>query len=440
VPDNIPNGDKLTPHLEKPLTAVPDPFGEYDSFAAHNNARLQAFLDSFEFDYEFVSATQRYQSGGFDATLLKVLENYEAVQNIILPTLGEDRRKTYSPFLPICPETGRVLMVAIEPVDVAAGVIAYTHPDSGARVETSVTGGACKLQWKADWAMRWAALEVDYEMAGKDLSESVKLSSRITKALGHTPPEGFSYELFLDENGEKISKSKGNGLTIEEWLTYAPQESLSLYMFQSPRKAKRLYFDVIPKAVDEYITFVDKFADMDAAQQVANPAYHIHQGNVPESASPVSFALLLNLVSASNAENKDVLWGFIDTYAPGTTAKTHPFLDRLTDYALAYFRDFVAPNKTYRAAEADEIAALDDLLTRLKALPDNADGETIQTEVYATGMAHFEDNLRGWFQTLYQVLLGQSQGPRFGSFAALYGLEKTCALIAAGRDGKLLSD
>ncbi|MDG1007767.1 MAG: lysine--tRNA ligase [Alphaproteobacteria bacterium] len=440
VPDNIPNGDKLTPHLEKPLTAVPDPFGEYDSFAAHNNARLQAFLDSFEFDYEFVSATQRYQSGGFDATLLKVLENYEAVQNIILPTLGEDRRKTYSPFLPICPETGRVLMVAIEPVDVAAGMIAYTHPDSGAREETSVTGGTCKLQWKADWAMRWAALEVDYEMAGKDLSESVKLSSRITKALGHTPPEGFSYELFLDENGEKISKSKGNGLTIEEWLTYAPQESLSLYMFQSPRKAKRLYFDVIPKAVDEYITFVDKFADMDSAQQVANPAYHIHQGNVPESASPVSFALLLNLVSASNAENKDVLWGFIDTYAPGTTAKTHPFLDRLTDYALAYYRDFVAPNKTYRAAETDEIAALDDLLTRLKALPDNADGETIQTEVYATGMAHFEDNLRGWFQTLYQVLLGQSQGPRFGSFAALYGLEKTCALIAAGRDGKLLSD
>jgi lysyl-tRNA synthetase, class I len=440
VPDNIPNGDKLTPHLEKPLTAVPDPFGEYDSFAAHNNARLQAFLDSFEFDYEFVSATQRYQSGGFDATLLKVLENYVAVQNIILPTLGEDRRKTYSPFLPICPETSRVLMVAIEPVDVAAGVIAYTHPDSGARVETSVTGGACKLQWKADWAMRWAALEVDYEMAGKDLSESVKLSSRITKALGHTPPEGFSYELFLDENGEKISKSKGNGLTIEEWLTYAPQESLSLYMFQSPRKAKRLYFDVIPKAVDEYITFVDKFAGMDAAQQVANPAYHIHQGNVPESASPVSFALLLNLVSASNAENKDVLWGFIDTYAPGTTAKTHPFLDRLTDYALAYYCDFVAPNKTYRAAETDEIAALDDLLTRLKALPDNADGEIIQTEVYATGMAHFEDNLRGWFQTLYQVLLGQSQGPRFGSFAALYGLEKTCALIAAGRDGKLLSD
>ncbi|MCH1568251.1 MAG: lysine--tRNA ligase [Alphaproteobacteria bacterium] len=439
VPDNIPNGEMLAAHLEKPLTAVPDPFGEHDSFAHHNNARLQAFLDSFGFDYEFVSATQTYQSGAFDATLLTVLENYQAVQDIILPTLGEARRQSYSPFLPICPESGKVLMVAIEPVDVASGLIRYTHPDSGATIETKVTGGACKLQWKADWAMRWAALEVDYEMAGKDLSESVTLSSRITKALGHTPPEGFSYELFLDEKGEKISKSRGNGLTIEEWLTYAPPESLSLYMFQSPRKAKRLYFDVIPKAVDEYISFVDKFADMKTAQQLTNPAFHIHNGTVPSGASPVSFALLLNLVSASNAENKDVLWGFIDTYASGTNAETHPFLDRLTDYALAYYRDFVAPNKTYRAASAEEKNALDDLLARLQALPETADGETIQTEIYAAGKVHFEDNLRAWFQALYEILLGQSQGPRFGSFAALYGLQKTCALIEAGRDGKLLS-
>ncbi|MGC6534488.1 MAG: lysine--tRNA ligase [Parvibaculales bacterium] len=440
VPDNIPNCDVLAPHLEKPLTDVPDPFGTHDSFGAHNNARLQAFLDNFGFDYEFTSATQMYKSGAFDATLLNVLANYDKVLSIILPTLGEARRQTYSPFLPICPDTGRVLMVAIEPVDVAAGVVRYTHPDSGAPVETKVTGGAVKLQWKADWAMRWAALGVDYEMAGKDLSESVKLSSRITQALGHTPPEGFSYELFLDENGEKISKSKGNGLTIEEWLTYAPPESLSLYMFQAPRKAKRLYFDVIPKAVDEYITFVDKYAAMDEAQKLTNPAHHIHNGAVPDSASPVSFALLLNLVSASNATDKQTLWGFIQNYAPGTTADTHPLLDRLTDYALAYYRDFVAPHKTYRAASAEEDAAMGDLLDKLAALPQEADGETIQSEVYAVGMAHFEDNLRGWFQALYEILLGQSQGPRFGSFAALYGLQKTCALIADGRAGKLLSD
>ena len=439
VPDNVPNGDMLAEHLEKPLTAVPDPFGTHDSFGAHNNARLQAFLDGFGFDYEFVSATERYRAGAFDATLLKVLQNYDEVLSIILPTLGEERRRTYSPFLPVCPDSGRVLMVAIEPVDVAAGIVAYSHPDSGARIETPVTGGACKLQWKADWAMRWAALGVDYEMAGKDLSESVKLSSRITRALGHTPPEGFSYELFLDDKGEKISKSKGNGLSIEEWLTYAPPESLSLYMFQSPRKAKRLYFDVIPKAVDEYVTFVDKYAGLEAAQKLASPAHHIHNGDVPDSASPVSFALLLNLVSASNADNKETLWGFIGTYAPGVTAATHPFLDRLTDYALAYYRDFVAPQKTYRAATEEEAAAMRALAERLAAMPADADGETVQSEVYAVGMAHFEDNLRGWFQALYEILLGQSQGPRFGSFAALYGLDSTCALIEDGLAGRLVS-
>ncbi len=439
VPDNLPNSDMLAAHLEMPLTSVPDPFGTHDSFGAHNNARLQAFLDGFGFAYEFTSATHMYRSGAFDATLLKVLENYDKVQSIILPTLGEARRQTYSPFLPICPETGRVLMVAIEPLDVAAGLVRYTHPDSGATIETSVTGGNCKLQWKADWAMRWAALGIDYEMAGKDLSESVTLSSRITQALGHTPPEGFSYELFLDDKGEKISKSKGNGLTIEQWLTYAPPESLSLYMFQAPRKAKRLHFDVIPKAVDEYITFVDKYAAMDDTQKLTNPAYHIHNGEVPDSASPVSFALLLNLVSASNAENKQVLWGFIDSYAAGVTAQTHPFLDRLTDYALTYYRDFVAPNKTYRAATDDERVALQDLHDKLSALPADADGETIQTEIYAVGKAHFDDNLRGWFQALYEILLGQSQGPRFGSFAALYGLTRTCTLIEDGLADRLIT-
>ena len=430
VPDNVPNGEMLAAHLEKPLTSVPDPFGTHDSFGAHNNARLQAFLDSFGFDYEFVSATAQYQAGAFDETLLAVLANYDKVLDIILPTLGEERRKTYSPFLPICPATGRVLMVPVSVIDAAAGRIAYPHPETGETAETLVTGGACKLQWKADWAMRWTALGVDYEMAGKDLSESVKLSSRIARALGATPPEGFSYELFLDENGEKISKSRGNGLTIEEWLAYAPPESLSLYMFQNPRKAKRLYFDVIPKAVDEYISFVDKFAEADAAQKLANPAWHIHAGAPPEKSAPVSFALLLNLVSASNADNKQTLWGFIGKYADGANAESHPLLDRLIDYALAYYRDFVAPNKKFRAADDTERAALAALDERLAALPANADAETIQTEVYAVGKAYFEDNLRGWFQALYQLLLGQDQGPRFGSFVALYGLAESRALIA----------
>ena len=438
VPENVPDGEQLTPYLEQPLTSVPDPFGTHDSFGAHNNAKLQSFLDAFDFDYEFVSATQMYRSGAFDETLLKVLANYQKVLDIILPTLGEERRQTYSPFLPICPDTGRVLMVAITPVEGVAGMVRYTHPETGESVDTLVTGGACKLQWKADWAMRWTALDIDYEMSGKDLSESVKLSARITQALGATPPEGFNYELFLDENGEKISKSRGNGITIDQWLSYAPRESLSLYMFQNPRKAKRLFFDIIPKAVDEYLTFLDKYEALEDAQKLSSPPFHIHNGQPPTQGTPVTFALLLNLVSASNAENKDVLWGFIDTYAPGTTAQTHPLLDRLTDYALTYYRDFVAPKKSYRLASDAERAAMVELLEKLEALPSDSDGESIQTEIYAVGKAHFEEELRGWFQALYEILLGQSQGPRFGSFAALYGLQKTCGLIRAGLNDELV--
>ena len=436
VPDNVPNQDLLSRNLEKPLTGVPDPFGTHDSFGAHNNARLQAFLDQFGFDYEFASATDYYRSGRMNETLLKILANYEAVMNIILPTLGEERRKTYSPFLPICPETGKVLMVPVTGIDQENGTITYIHPDSGEEMSTPVTDGKCKLQWKADWAMRWTALGVDYEMAGKDLMESVKLSSRICKAIGGTPPEGFSYELFLDENGEKISKSKGNGLTIEEWLTYASPESLSLYMFQSPRKAKRLHFDVIPKNVDEYLTFLDKFGDQEPEQQLANPVWHIHAGTPPQKGLPVSFALLLNLVSASNADNKDVLWGFIKAYAPDATPETLPMLDQLAAYAVTYFHDFVKPTKAYRQATPEEAEALGLLKEKLAALPARSDAETIQTEVYAVGKTYFEDNLRDWFKALYEILLGQSQGPRFGSFVALYGVDKTMAMIDTALDGR----
>jgi len=438
VPENVPNHDLLTPHLEAPLSRVPDPFGTHDSFAAHNNARLCAFLDGFGFEYEFASATDYYTSGRMDETLLKILAHYDKVLGIILPTLGEDRRKTYSPFLPICPDSGKVLMVPMHNIDVAAGKISYLHPVSGDEITTSVTGGACKLQWKADWAMRWTALGVDYEMAGKDLSESVTLSSKICRAIGGAPPEGLSYELFLDEKGEKISKSKGNGLTIDDWLTYATPESLSLYMFQSPRKAKRLYFDVIPKAVDEYLTFLGKYEAQEHQDRLANPVWHIHEGDVPQLAAPLTFALLLNLVSASNADNKDVLWGYIANYAPGINAKNTPLLDKLTDYAVAYFHSFVKPTKKFRAATEQEAQAMGDLVVRLRALDAQADAETIQTEVYAAGKEIFSENLRDWFKALYEVLLGQSQGPRFGSFAALYGLGATIELIEAGLRGEFV--
>ena len=440
VPDNMPNADMLAAHLEKPLTRVPDPFETHDSFGAHNNARLQAFLDRFEFDYEFASATDYYFSGRMDETLLKILANYEAVTGIILPTLGEERRKTYSPFLPICQTSGKVLMVPLTDRDEAAGTISYTHPESGEDITTPVTGGACKLQWKADWAMRWVALGVDYEMAGKDLIESVTLSSKICRAIGGSPPEGFNYELFLDENGEKISKSRGNGLTIEEWLTYAAPESLSLYMFQSPRKAKRLHFDVIPKNVDDYLTFLNKFPTQSAEEQLMNPVWHIHGGQPPSGDLPVSFALLLNLVNVSNADDKNVLWGFIKNYAPEASPEELPMLDAMADYAVAYYHDFVKPTKSYRDPDDTEKQAMITLRDKLADLSDDLDAEAIQTEVYAIGKTYFEDNLRDWFKALYEILLGQSQGPRFGSFIAVYGLERTCELINQALDGDLTGD
>lgn len=438
VPDNLPNQDMLKEHLGKPLTAIPDPFGSHESFAHHNNARLRGFLDRFGFDYEFYSATDCYKSGRFDETLLKMLAHYDEVINVILPTLGPERQKTYSPFLPVCPKTGRVLQVPVVARDVDAGTIVYVDED-GSRTEVPVTGGACKMQWKADWAMRWVALGVDYEMAGKDLIDSVHLSGRIARVLGATPPEGFNYELFLDDKGEKISKSKGNGITIEEWLRYASPESLSLYMYQSPRKAKRLYFDVIPKAVDEYASHLAAFAGQPRDKQLQNPVWHIHGGEVPDETQPVTFSLLLNLVGAAHTDDKAVIWNYISRYAPGATAANHPLLDRLVDYALAYYEDFVKPTKSFRAPDETEKAALADLLKRLEALPADADGEAIQSEVYAVGKDHGFEPLRDWFRALYEVLLGQSQGPRMGNFFALYGLDESRALLSRVVDGEVLA-
>src|SRR5690348_11945407 len=361
VPDNVPNKEMLAQHLGKPLTRVPDPFGTHPSFGEHNNARLRSFLDTFGFEYEFYSSTQCYTSGLFDKTLLKMLERFDAVMDIMLPSLREERAQTYSPFLPIDPKSGIVLQVPVAAHDAKAGTITYEDPETKAQVTVPVTGGRCKLQWKPDWAMRWVALGIDYEMAGKDLIDSVKLSGEICRALGGTPPEGFNYELFLDEKGQKISKSKGNGLTIEEWLRYASPESLALFMYREPKAAKRLYFDVIPRHVDEYQQFLEAYGRQDARQRLANPVWHMHSGHPPKVEMPVSFSMLLSLVTASNAANADTLWGFITRYRPGVTPATHPRLAVLVDYAINYYRDFVAPAKKFRAPGAAERAALLDL-------------------------------------------------------------------------------
>ena len=442
VPSNVPNQDMLREHLDKPLSRIPNPFpGDQPSFAAHNNAQLRAFLDRFGFDYEFFSATECYTSGMMDATLLKMLAAYDEVMDIILPTLGKERQATYSPFLPVSPRTGKVLQVPMIARNVEAGTITYVDPDTGEEVETTVTGGAVKCQWKADWAMRWVALGVDYEMAGKDLIDSVTLSSKIARALGGTPPEGFNYELFLDEKAEKISKSKGNGLTIEQWLTYASPESLSLFMYQKPKTAKRLYFDVIPKTVDEYLQYLAGYEGQEAAQKVENPVWHIHDGHPPAAELPVSFALLLNLVSASNAEDKQILWGFIRRRAPGASAEEHPLLDELADYAITYYRDFVAPTKEFRVPTDQERQALEALDAALAAATPDTSGADLQNLVYEAGKSngYTKETLRDWFKAIYEVLLGSSQGPRFGSFIELYGIENTRKLIAMALNGELVA-
>jgi lysyl-tRNA synthetase class 1 len=451
VPDNVPDPEKLKPYIGRPLTEVPDPFNDgYPSFGAGNNARLRAFLDRFGFEYEFMSATETYRAGRFDATLLKMLASYDQVKAIILPTLGEERRATYSPFLPICRRTGMVLQVPTIARDVAAGTIIYIDPETGEEVTTPVTGGRVKCQWKADWALRWAALGVDYEMSGKDLIDSVALSSKICKALGATPPDGFNYELFLDENGQKISKSLGNGLTIDEWLAYASPESLSLFMFQKPRAAKRLYFDVIPRAVDEYFQLLEAYPAQDTASRLSNPVWHIHSGHPPDERLVVPFSMLLNLASASNTEDADILWGFITRHRPNVTRESEPVLDRLVHYAVRYYHDFVKPEKSFRPPDDVERDALQALDAKLATLPEDAEAAAIQNAVYDVGRS-FEryqtkdkpgpDGRPGvaltWFSTLYQLLLGQERGPRFGSFVAIYGIAETRALLGKALSGEL---
>jgi len=441
VPDNVPNKELLEQDLGKPLTKVRDPFGEYPSFGEHNNARLRKFLDHFGFDYEFMSSTECYTSGRFDAALMRVLEHFDKVMGIMLPSLREERAATYSPFLPIDPKSGIVLQVPVVAHDAKAGTITYEDQDTKNLVTTPVTGGRCKLQWKPDWAMRWVALGVDYEMAGKDLIDSVKLSGEICRALGGQPPEGFNYELFLDEHGQKISKSKGNGLTIDEWLRYASPESLSLFMYREPKSAKRLYFDVIPRTVDDYQQFLDAYPRQEPRQQLQNPVWHIHSGKPPQVEMPVTFTMLLTLVSSSNAENADTLWGFIGRYRPGVTPQTHPKLKAQVEYAIHYFNDFVRPTKEFRKPTEVERKALADLRDELSQLPADATAEQIQDVVYEVGRREpFLDQKKkakdgkpgvslDWFNMLYQVLLGQEKGPRFGSFVAVYGVQNTIDMI-----------
>ena len=429
VPDNIPNRELIAANLGKPLTSVPDPFGTHDSYGKHMNSRLKAFLDSFNFNYEFISATEKYKSGAFDKTMLKVLDKYEEIMNVMLPTLGAERQKTYSPFMPIDPESGKVIDKGVTGVNKAKGTVTYINT-KGEEKETPVTGGNCKLQWKIDFGARWASLGVDYEIYGKEHFPNEPIYRKVCQILGSQPPVNFTYELFLSEDGAKISKSAGNGIAVEDWLKYAPEESLALYMFQKPKTAKRLYFDVIPKAMDEYLAFAASYHKLPPEKQVDNPAFFIHFGKVPEIENNLSYSLLLNLASACNPENDTVLWGFISNYSPDLKPENSPLLQKMVHCAINYYNDFIKANKTYRKANDNEKRALQALKQTLSTADKESDATQIQNMIYQIGKDFgYENNMKDWFSALYQILLGQNQGPRMGSFITLYGIDNFTKMI-----------
>ena len=440
VPDNVPNRELLQDNLHLPLSRVPNPFGtDHGSFAGHNNAQLRDFLDQFGFQYEFIAASDMYNAGQFDDALRQVLRKNEAILDIMLPTLREERRKTYSPVLPVSPATGRVLQVPVEVVDAEAGTIRFTDED-GTVVEQSALGGMAKLQWKVDWAMRWYALGVDYEMYGKDLTDSGVQSGKIVQVLGGRKPEGLIYELFLDEKGEKISKSKGNGLTIEQWLDYGSEESLGFYIFPNPKSAKQLHVGVIPRAVDDYWQFRERLADQELDKQLGNPVWHLARANGGFTGSeapgagdslPVTYGLLLNLASVLGAEASEAaLRDYLESYIGA--GRITPELEVLIATAVAYTRDYIVPTLNKRAPAPNEAAALKALDDYLATAPADTSAEDLQTQVYEIGKReeYAFENLRDWFKALYQTLLGSDQGPRMGSFIALYGIENSRKLIA----------
>ena len=428
VPDNVPNKDVLNKNLHKPLTNIPDPFEKFKSFGEHNNEMLKKFLDKFKFEYKFMSSTNLYKSGFFNSTLKKILDNYEGIMNIIIPTLGKERQKTYSPFLPICNETGKVLEIPIIEIDKKNSSLIFDN--NGKKLKASILDGNCKLQWKVDWAMRWYTLDVDFEMYGKDLIESAILSSKIIKLLGKNNPSGFAYELFLDDKGEKISKSKGNGVTIEEWLNYASPESLSLFMYQNPKRAKKLYKEIVPKAVDEYLDLIEKSKKQDARELLLNPLWHVHNGNIPSEDNIMSFSMLLNLVETSNASSEEILWKFVKNYKTNVAKNNFPIFNNLIKYSIKYFNDVVKQNKKYKKPNSLEMKALLDLISKLENCSDNMKPEDIQTEIYTVGKNNgYKENLREWFKLIYEVVFGVENGPRLGFFISFFGRKEMISLI-----------
>ena len=428
VPEDYPFPEKLSKYINFPLSSIPDFTGKYASYADRNNNLLKEFLNQFNFDYEFISSTEKYKSGDFDQCLLKILENYENISNIILPTLRKERRESYSPFLPICKETGKVLEVSITLVSKEDGIIAYRNHNNKL-VETLVTKGNCKLQWKVDWAMRWSALDIDYEMYGKDLIPSFELSKQIAAYINKKVPINMSYELFLDQNGEKISKSKGNGLSIEEWMMYGTKESLALFMYQNPRRAKRLYFDCIPKSMDEYKKNHAGFFHKEHAQP-ESPIWHIHEGFIPNYTYPIEFSNLINLVTALNTSDKDTIYNFCLLYIKRKLKQEEQNdLRLIIKLAINYFQNFILPRLKKRKPIQIEKEAIFNLIREIRKSKTELSSEEYQSLIYKYGKQIYPESLRSWFLSLYQILFGSENGPRLGSLFYLYKKEKVIKIL-----------
>ena len=429
VPLNFPNQRMLKEHLGRPLCTIPDPFSESDCFSGYMNNKLRDFLDTYQFNYEFKSSSVSYKGGDFDQGLAILLEKVQDVHSIVAPTLGEEKRDSWSPFLPICPSCGSVYSTRVTEYFPSRGEIGFVCDGNGgdfagcgAEGEVSIFSGNVKVGWKMDWALRWYTYEVDYEMYGKDLIESAKLSGRIVRLMGKHPPVGMNYELFLDEEGKKISKSVGKGLTVDTWVEYAPIESLLYYIFQNPRRARRLYWDVVPKCVDDYLDALRKYPTIEPEKSPEQALWHIYgRGNsVPSYGAQVNFSMVGNLISALGTDAPDLLVEYLNRY--DKKSDDYPVvIKELIRKGMNYYRDFILPKKQYRTPLASEADQLRQLLFALEGA-DFLNEEELQAIPFELARKNNIDP-KLFFQMFYEIVLGQQRGPRFGSFAKMLGLE-----------------
>ncbi len=431
VPKNLPNGQMLTSHLGKPLTAIPDPFGQEKSFAHYMNHRLRDFLDSYGFRYQFASSTESYASGVFDEGLRRIMGNYDAIRDLFTATIAEEKRAAWSPFFPICESCGRVYSTRVTELDTKGFRVAYAcdaplagkYGSCGHTGSTSVLGGTCKVGWKVDWALRWFSLGIDYEMHGEDLLDSARLSSKIVKILGGEPPELFKYELFLDEKGKKISKKIGNGISLEQWLRFAPVDSLLYIMYVKPQQAKKMGLPILPEILDQYLELV---AEYDGAEDSPVPfisrlSHGAHAGKL-EGQKTITYSLILELILALNQDDPRIVRDYLLKYQPAIAGNVAYYEELIKD-ALAYYREVLLPSRKAEPADHlmdDTLRALRDELARLEAAGTAPDADALQTMAFQ--LAKDRDvKMKDWFRALYRVFLGQSQGPRIGSFIALLG-------------------